>query len=60
MKVNGLRYWRWGGRGQCLRAEKNSKPEKCLKMRQNPQRPVHALLGVFVVQDSPPEKGQHC
>jgi hypothetical protein len=25
--------WRWGGRGLCLGAEKNSKSEKCLKMR---------------------------
>jgi hypothetical protein len=24
-RTNGLRYWRWGGRGLCLRAEKNSK-----------------------------------
>jgi hypothetical protein len=24
------RYWRWGGRGLCLGAEKKSKPEKCL------------------------------
>ena len=27
-----------------LGSRENSKPEKCLKMRQNPQRPVHALL----------------
>jgi hypothetical protein len=26
-------------------SRKNSKPEKYLKMPQNPQRPVHALLG---------------
>jgi len=45
--ANGLRYWRWGGRGLCLGAEKNSKQEKCSKMRRNPQRPVHAVLGRF-------------
>jgi len=28
-----------------LGSRKNLKPEKCSKMRQNPQRPVHALLG---------------
>ncbi len=28
--ANGLRYPRVGGRGQCLRCRKNSKPEKCL------------------------------
>ena len=27
-----------------LESSINSKPEKCLKMPQNPQRPVHALL----------------
>ena len=27
---NGLRYPQVGGRGQCLRCRKNSKPEKCL------------------------------
>ena len=49
---NGLRYWRQGGRGFCLGAEKTrSQPvldgqssEKCLKMPQNPRRPVHAML----------------
>jgi hypothetical protein len=25
--------------------QENSKPEKCLKMATNPQRPVHAVLG---------------
>ena len=47
MRANGLRYLRVGGRGQCLRAGKNSKPEKCLKMPQNPTRQVHALLARF-------------
>jgi hypothetical protein len=28
-----------------LGSRKNLKPENCLKMRQNPQRPMHALLG---------------
>jgi hypothetical protein len=26
-------------------SRENSKPEKCLNIAQNPQRPVHALLG---------------
>ena len=39
---NGLRYWRWGGRGLCLGTEKNSKPEKYSKTAQTPQRPVLA------------------
>jgi len=29
-------------------SRKNSKPEKYLKMPQNPQRPVHAMLGGFL------------
>ncbi len=33
-------------------SRKNSKPEKCLKMPQNPQRPVHALLGTVGLEDS--------
>jgi len=33
------------GGGLCLGGRKNSKPGKYLKMRQNPQRPVHAVLG---------------
>jgi hypothetical protein len=45
MLPNGLRYLRVGGRGLCLEAEKNSKPEKCSKKPQNPTRQVHALLG---------------
>jgi len=31
-------------------SRKNSKPENCSKMPQNPQRPVHALLGGFLFQ----------
>jgi hypothetical protein len=30
-----------------LGSRKNSKPEKCSKMPQNPTRQVHALLGGF-------------
>ena len=44
-RANGSRYWRWGGRGLSLGAGKTQSHEKCLKMRQNPQRPVHAVLG---------------
>jgi hypothetical protein len=44
-RANGLRYWQVGGRGLYLGAGKNSKPEKCLKMRQNPTRPLHVVLG---------------
>jgi hypothetical protein len=38
---NDLRYLSVGGRGFCL----NSKPEKYLKIPQNPRHQVHALLG---------------
>ena len=31
-----------------LGSRENSKPERCLKMHQNPQRPVHASLGVVL------------
>jgi len=31
-----------------LGSRKNSKPEKCLKMPQNPTRQVHALLAAFM------------
>jgi len=49
-RANGLRYWRWGiGRIRFGR-RKNSTAEKMLGMPQNPQRPVHALLGVFVLR----------
>jgi len=46
---NGLRYLRVGGVGKGLRCRKNSKPEKCLKMPQNPTRQVHALLARFLL-----------
>jgi hypothetical protein len=39
-----LRYLRVGGRGLCLGAGKNSKPEKCLKMPQNATRQVHLVM----------------
>ncbi|MFN8381698.1 MAG: hypothetical protein U0V02_07150 [Anaerolineales bacterium] len=44
---NGLRYLRWGGDGEAVQPEKGSGVENCLKTAQNPQRQVHALLGVF-------------
>jgi hypothetical protein len=42
---NGLRYWALGRAWILFGSRKNSKPEKYLKTAQNPQRPVHALLG---------------
>jgi hypothetical protein len=33
-------------------SRKNPKPEKCLKMRQTPHRPLHALLGAVELEDS--------
>ena len=48
-RANGLRYLRVGGRGFCLGAGKSPKPEKCLKMPQNPTRQVHALLATVFV-----------
>jgi hypothetical protein len=41
---NGLRYPRWGGRRNAVQTEKTTSVEKCLELRQNPQRRVHALL----------------
>ena len=41
--ANGECYWRWAG--ILFGSRKSSKPEKCSKMPQNPQRPVHTLLG---------------
>jgi len=35
----------FGRAGIMFKGRKNSKPEKCLKMPQNPTRQVHALLG---------------
>jgi len=36
-----------GRAGIMPESRKNSNPEKCLKMPQNPTRQVHALLGAF-------------
>ena len=35
-----------------LGSRKNSKPEKCSKMPQNPTRQVHALLAAIELEDS--------
>jgi hypothetical protein len=37
-----------------LGSRKNSKPEKCLKKPQNPQRPVHAVLGNLLLRKCSP------
>ena len=42
--ANGLRYLRWGGDGEAVQPEKGRGVGKCLKMAQNPQRQVHAML----------------
>jgi hypothetical protein len=47
-RANGLRYLRWGGDGEAVRPEKGSGVENCLRLPQNPQRQVHALLGCFL------------
>ena len=39
-----------GRAGILLGNRKNSKPEKCLKMAQNPTRQVHAVLGAFSLE----------
>ena len=44
---NGLRYLRWGGDGEAVQPEKGSGVGNCLRLPQNPQRQVHALLGSF-------------
>ena len=41
---NGLRYLRWGGDGEAVQPEKGQGVENCLRLPQNPQRQVHALL----------------
>jgi hypothetical protein len=46
-RANGLRYLRWGGDGEAVQPEKGYGVENCLRFAQNPQRQVHALLGVF-------------
>jgi hypothetical protein len=35
-RANGLRYWRWGGRGQCLGAEKTRSQKNACKSRRIP------------------------
>jgi hypothetical protein len=45
-----LRYLRWGRDGEAVQPEKSSGVENCLKCAQNPQRQVHALLGVFALR----------
>jgi hypothetical protein len=40
-------------------SRKNSKPEKCSKMPQNPQRPVHALLGNLYAYQNDGRKKYH-
>ena len=47
--ANGLRYLRWGGDGEAVQPEKWKGVENCLGCAQNPQRQVHALLGVFFI-----------
>ncbi len=44
---NGLRYLRWGGDGEAVQPEKYSGVGNCLRLPQNPQRQVHALLARF-------------
>jgi hypothetical protein len=46
---NGLRYPRVGGVWIRSEGSINPKPEKSLKMPQNPTRRVHALLGGFLI-----------
>jgi hypothetical protein len=41
---NGLRYLRWGGDGEAVQPEKCRGVGNCLRLPQNPQRQVHALL----------------
>jgi len=43
--ANGMRYLRWGGDGEAVQLEKGSSVGNCLRLPQNPQRQVHALLG---------------
>jgi len=43
-----MRYLRWGGDGEAVQPEKCSGVENCLRLPQNPQRQVHALLAGFV------------
>ena len=47
-----MRYLRWGGDGEAVRPEKGQGVENCLRLPQNPQRQVHALLGAVELEDS--------
>ena len=42
-----MRYLRWGGDGEAVQPEKGKGVGNCLRLPQNPQRQVHALLGCF-------------
>ena len=46
---NGLRYLRWGGDGEAVQPEKGYGVGNCLRLPQNPQRQVHALLARFLL-----------
>ena len=48
---NGLRYLRWGRDGEAVQPEKGYGVENCLRLPQNPQRQVHALLGALFTFD---------
>ena len=39
-----MRYLRWGRDGEAVQPEKGYGVENCLRLPQNPQRQVHALL----------------
>ena len=41
---------RWWAGVDSVWERENSKPEKCLKMAQNPSRPMHVLLGTAFYQ----------
>jgi hypothetical protein len=43
--IYGLHYLRWGGDSEAVQPEKCSGVENCLRLPQNPQRQVNALLG---------------
>ena len=42
-----MRYLRWGGDGEAVQPEKCLGVGNCLRLPQNPQRQVHALLARF-------------
>jgi hypothetical protein len=57
---NGLRYLRWGGDGEAVQPEKCSGVGNCLRLPQNPQRQVHALLGNLMPNEAIIENHNHC